>query len=368
MKKIEIKDCMHHLEMLGRTYETENGLLYFNWTCSGIRFDFEGSILSIRLKAQPSAERDMDPSTGQFHDRLSHPWIAVFLDDLENPYQYFELQKENHIYLLFQSETVEKHTITIRKMTENQKGRVGIVEFLTDGIISASKKCEKKLKLEFIGDSITCGYGNMINDGNSLYYSKDQNGWMSYAAIAARKLGADFSLVSYSGITATEGLNSSKYEIPPMEYFYPYCDRLQDKIEGFAETPRQWDFNSFQPDIIILNLGTNDATVIELNEDIQAGIAKFEINYYRLLKMIREYNGKNPWIICSLGSMDYFLFDNIKKVVEKYSNENQDNRISCFKFSKIRFTDGLGACRHPYVTTQIRMGEELVEYIRNLPY
>lgn len=82
--------------------------------------------------------------------------------------------------------------------------------------------------------------------------------------------------------------------------------------------------------------------------------------------MIRECNGEKPWIICALGSMDYYLFDHIQRIAEKYSREHQDSRISCFKYGRIRFTDGLGACRHPYVTTQIRMGEEIAGYIEKL--
>lgn len=60
------------------------------------------------------------------------------------------------------------------------------------------------------------------------------------------------------------------------------------------------------------------------------------------------------------------MFDNIRKVVAQYCEENQDIRISCFKYGRVRVNDGLGACRHPYVTTQMRMGEEMATYIEQL--
>ncbi len=116
--------------------------------------------------------------------------------------------------------------------------------------------------------------------------------------------------------------------------------------------------------MIVLNLGTNDATVIDLNDDTKAGVEKFEKDYFEFLQLLRRYNGPSPWIICALGSLDYFLYDSIQKVAEQFAAAYQDDRISCFKYGHVRVNDGLGACRHPYVTTQVRMGEELAAYIR----
>ena len=82
--------------------------------------------------------------------------------------------------------------------------------------------------------------------------------------------------------------------------------------------------------------------------------------------MLRQYNGNTPHIICALGSLDYFLYDSIQNVAKQFQKDYQDNKISCFKYGRVRVNDGLGACRHPYVTTQIRMGEELAAYIKTL--
>ena len=150
-----------------------------------------------------------------------------------------------------------------------------------------------------------------------------------------------------------------------MKYYYPYCDRMAQELEEETGELKLWDFQDSIPDVIVLNLGTNDATVIDLNGDTRAGTKKFEQDYYEFLQMLRKYNGVTPWIICAFGSLDYFLYDSIQKVAERFRKECKDNRISCFKYGRVRVNDGLGACRHPYVTTQVRMGEELAEYIRN---
>ena len=310
--------------------------------------------------------------TGAFESRETWPWAAVFVDDGEEPVRYFEADRPDDVYPLLVFGEEEVHTVTIRKITENAKGKLCLMEFYTDGEIFESDEDAEHgtgrrkdvLHLEFIGDSITCGFGNMVNDANRMFYSADENSWMAHPAVAARKLQADFSVIACSGIAATEGIGKFAYALPPMKYYYPYRDRMAQEMEGAVDEPVLWDFQEHVPDVIVLNLGTNDATVIDLNDDTKAGVEKFEKDYFEFLQLLRRYNGPSPWIICALGSLDYFLYDSIQKVAEQFVAAYQDDRISCFKYGRVRVNDGLGACRHPYVTTQVRMGEELAAYIR----
>lgn len=366
MNRLKINDCTESIQKLGRTYIGANGELFMNWTCSGLRFSFTGTSLLAELEAFYGEECDVNQKDGSISYRKTWPYVAVFIDDNEEPMRYFEVNESCKNYLLFSSEEEETHIITIRKMTENPKGKLSINKFITDGKINKIKNNTNKLNLEFIGDSITCGFGNLSNERDRLFYSADENGWLSHAAIAARKLNANFNIISYSGIAITEGIGKTEWPAPSMSKLYPYTDRLIEEKLGIEKSFTQWNFENNTPDVIVLNLGTNDATVIDVNEDISRGVKKFEKDYYEFLKMIREKNGKEPWIICALGSMDYFLFDNIKKVSASFSKDNKDERIKCFKYGRIRFADGYGACGHPNVTTQTRMGNEIADYISEL--
>ena len=69
-------------------------------------------------------------------------------------------------------------------------------------------------------------------------------------------------------------------------------------------------------------------------------------------------------LVVTLKDISQPLDLTIQKVAEQFAAAYQDDRISCFKYGRVRVNDGLGACRHPYVTTQVRMGEELAAYIR----
>lgn len=367
MKKIRISECMDHMQTLGRTFAAEDGGLFCNWTCSGVRFLFRGSSLAVRIRTFSSKEQEVNPMTAAFESRETWPWAAVFVDDGEEPVRYFEADCPDAVYPLLMFEKEEAHTVTIRKITENAKGKLCLTEFWTEGEILPPEetKTAARLSLEFIGDSITCGFGNMVNDAARMFYSADENGWMAHPAVAARLLQADFSVVSCSGIAVTEGIGKFAYALPPMEYYYPYRDRMAQELEGEVKEPLPWDFQNHIPDVIVLNLGTNDATVIDLNGDTQAGVEKFEEDYFAFLQLLRKCNGTSPWIVCALGSLDYFLYDSIQKAAGRFREAYHDDRISCFKYGRVRVNDGLGACRHPYVTTQVRMGEELAEYIRN---
>lgn len=372
MKTIRIEECKDCLQVLGRTFMTKDGGLFCNWTCSGIRFWFCGSALAVRIRAFSSTEQEGNLSAEVAVGRETWPWAAVFADDGEVPVRYFEADRREAVYPLLTFAEEQAHIVTIRKITENAKGKICLTEFITDGEILApdeetengTGKRKDTLQIEFIGDSITCGFGNMVNDTDRMFYSADENGWMAHPAVAARKLQADFSVIACSGIAVTEGIGKFTYALPPMKHYYPYRDRMAQELEGAVEEPVLWDFQEHIPDVIVLNLGTNDASVIDFNGDTKAGVEKFEKDYFEFLQLLRSYNGSTPWIVCALGSLDYFLYDSIQRVVEKFEREYNDGRISCFKYGRVRVNDGLGACRHPYVTTQVRMGEELAEYIR----
>ena len=91
------------------------------------------------------------------------------------------------------------------------------------------------MKVEFIGDSITCGFGNMSNERDHMFYSIDENGWNSHAAIASRQLNASFSILSFSGITVSRGIGNFQWMIPSMPELYPYTDRVFQEAGGEKE-------------------------------------------------------------------------------------------------------------------------------------
>lgn len=184
--------------------------------------------------------------------------------------------------------------------------------------------------------------------------------------IAARELDAAVSLISVSGISVA---NPPQMQIPGlrgMEEIYPYTDRPYEETVN-QETLRQWDFTAEPTDIIVINLGTNDVNAYKLSQNITQARRFFQSHYLSFLQTLRRLNGMTPWILCTLGPLDYYLYDEIRTVVKQYRAESGDNRVSCFKFgSVVQWSEGYGAMGHPSLPTHKRMGRELAAYIKEI--
>jgi hypothetical protein len=137
---------------------------------------------------------------------------------------------------------------------------------------------EKELYLEFLGDRITCGYGNLgdhssPDPGCALW----EDGSKAFAALSALALDTDFSMISCSGIGVHKG--------------YPYFDMLQyyQKASFFRDQTAPCTFCRV-PDAIVINLGTNDA-------GLGAEQQGFEDSVHKLITFVRTFYGKDVPIV-----------------------------------------------------------------------
>ena len=360
MRRYTVPELFERLSLHGRTFiDRRDDVLWFNWSCSTIEFDFRGTHLNVSLRAACGQESEGPPGPDT-PTRPTWPWLAVFLDDGDTPVRRFEIASPDETWLIWQSAEVETHRIRLVKLTEDQKSFLGIAAFTTDGEIL---KTEHRASgtLEIVGDSITCGYGNLVKDPSRHFHSADEDGWMAYGAVAARRLGFDFNCVSISGIT---GVKHAGWMMPyAMEEIYAYTDRPgQEKLGIEAE---KWDFSAHPKDFVVLNLGTNDCYAIQFSPD--AGeLSAFPDAYRAFLREVRRLNGPRTQIICALGSMNYYLWSDITEAVERYRRETGDGRVHLLRFRPMHPFDGIGADGHPSLDTHLKMGAELAAMIESL--
>ncbi len=120
---------------------------------------------------------------------------------------------------------------------------------------------------------------------------------------------------------------------------------------------------------MVLNLGTNDGTQIYFcpEEEKEQAERNFEKNYYDFIASIREKNKEETKIICTLGCMDYYLYDNIRKIVERFKKDTKDPFLYLMKYTKMmNMGEDVGAAFHPSVAKHKKMARELVKFIRKL--
>lgn len=127
---------------------------------------------------------------------------------------------------------------------------------------------DRPLFLEFIGDSLTSGEGiagaREETDWISPLFSASQ----SWARQTADRMGADFRAVSQSGWGVCSGWDGdASHAIPP---WYGKIRPLRDR----------------EPDVIVINLGTNDANAIQSGLG-PAGLDGFEDGALAFLRQLR---------------------------------------------------------------------------------
>lgn len=194
-------------------------------------------------------------------------------------------------------------------------------------------------KIEFYGNSITCGvsnayYGEKTDDFRSRY----ENNFESYGSIVARHFGAQFSCIAKSGIGLLKGTT-----LPTMPDMY-------DLYAPFGND-RKWDFSKFQPQIVVINLLQNDATLIS-----KASSDTVRNEYMDFVTQLRlKY--PDAFIICALGSMNAVTKEKWRDIVASSVKELNDSKTFLY------FFDYIGRRGHPRIEDHRKMAEGLIGFI-----
>ena len=222
-------------------------------------------------------------------------------------------------------------------------------------------------KIEFIGNSITCGYGNEGIDKFQGFEYETENHYYSYAAITARNLEAQHWVVARSGMGAYRNYNGPKTGNPESNILAQY------EYTGYAWKPElrqeptflseKWNFNRYQPDLICINLGTNDLSTPNFD------LSLLKQNYQTLLKTVRQHNPKAK-IVFLTGSMLYNEEERLQKqLLDEVTAEAKkagDKEVYRFDMTHIDSDAFYGNDWHPNIRQDEKMADELTPFLRKL--
>lgn len=348
-----------HVKHLGRTYYN-NGRLFCALSGSGAEFTFTGTKCTVTVTGD-------DKSTAPDNkDNLSR--IAFYVNNERVIDEMIDFETKEFVVCDF-SETKEV-TVSVIKLTEAPMSTYSIdgitVEGENDGAPYASIRptASKNLLIEFVGDSITCGYGVDDPVAENHFVTATEDMTKAYAYKTAQALNADYSMVSFSGYGIISGYTEE--EVPLTTQLVP---PLYSKL-GYTWTPNrhfspsdiEWDFTIRKPDVIVINLGTNDDSYCK---DVVDRQETYCTEYTKFLKLVR---GQNPdsTILCTLGMMGDRLFPYVQKAVDAFVAETGDSNIHTMKFDVQLFEDGYSADYHPSVVTHDKAATKLVTKIKEL--
>jgi len=339
-----------NVKPLGRTHQLEDSL----WLCfsgTGAEFTAQCTTLSVTM----AADTAVASPANRVRLAIEVNGQRVVDDMLDAP---------EKTYTVWKSEAPQAITVRIIKLSETAMSTCGIRSITTDAA-SIHPTPKKPHTIEFIGDSITCGYGADDEVAEHSFTTATENVTHSYAYKAAQTLDADYSMVSISGygiISGYTGTGERKITNQLLPTYYEKLGFSYASYQGQTPSNVSWDFSAYKPDLVVINLGTNDDSYTGFNLERQED---YRAQYTEFLKVVRR-NNPEATILCALGIMGDRLYPQVKKAVEAYTQETGDANIACLKFDVQSPADGYAADWHPSQKTHDKAAEKLVKRIQQL--
>ncbi|RCH55803.1 electron transporter RnfD [Mucilaginibacter hurinus] len=330
-----VKPADPRIQYTGRI-SVEDQHIMMSWSGTSLRINFEGSQVKAVL---------MDEYGENYYNVIVDGRVVNVLD----------LDKGKKEYTLVAGLKAGKHTLELFKRTEWVFGRTWIYGLVLENANTLlTAPVVKKRKMEFYGDSITCGYGVEDTTGQDRGASPYENAYKTYAAITARYFNADYHSISRSGIGLT------------ISWFPQIMPEMYNKLDPVDEKSN-WDFSKYIPDVIVINLFQNDAgltkatTIPEYKRRFgnTAPTAEYIVNAY--VKFIKELRSKHPkaHIICVLGNMDASQTGSEwRGYVKQAAAGLKDARVHSLIFP-YKKTPG-----HPSAAEQQAMADDLIKFIK----
>lgn len=341
-----------NVKFLGRT-EIVDDCLWLAYSGSGAEFTFKGTKAEVSVLCDDNfANEDFD----------SKPRIAVFV----NGERAFDkvLEESEETFTVFESEEAQDVTIRIVKISETGNSTCAVKAVTAEcyGKIKAAPK--KAHSIEFIGDSITCGYGVDAPDQFQGFSTRTEDCTKAYAYLTAQLLDVDYSLVSKSGHGIISGYtgDGSKATWGIMSDYYESFGSGGGSFKGNSPDSVKWDFKNHAYDAVVINLGTNDNSYTGADP---AKREEYKEGYIAFLKRVRKLN-PDAKIFCTLGIMGDELFSTIESAVEAYITQTNDDNIVTYRFTPQNGAkNGLGADWHPSAVTHQEAAEAFAAIVKD---
>ncbi len=308
----------------------------FGFPGTAVEFKFTGTSLKLEL-----AEDSWNNGN----------YLDVYLDDNPEPIT-VKLKPENGqpiIYDIAEGLENKVHNAVLVKRTDYVTGEFNFHGIIIDGQMLPAEP-DSKRKIEVYGDSISAaavvehqGIGEQDPQGDNKYLS---NAYYSYASILAREYGAELSLVAQSGASLMNGFGYW-HDGTGAEAFY-------NRLKPLKDAP-VWNFNQYNPDLIIIALGQNDSSTIRIGREVSA--ESWKSHYKQFIVNLRSQH-PDAYFIGMFPNMYHDLaWDNyIIEAIAEYRTEYNDNRI--FSVIHEQVTPG-----HPRIREQQQMADTLKEFI-----
>ncbi len=313
--------------LLGRV-DVRKDALAFDWTNSGIFFRFCGKKIAFHFDTPALAQQlYLQIKIDQMRTRVC----------VKDGSQTVEIEApedgEHRVYCVRVNEVLDDVPLVMRDIAIDGKAPALL-----------AKPSLPSRRMLFLGDSITCGFGILTEGTGNGFKTAEQDGSQTYAALTAAHFQAQAHFICISGRGVVR--NCDDFQAPRIPDFFEQTTVSQ---------PTAWDHAAYQPDVVVVNAGTND-TAGEGNAvdvDVFKNGVKTFIN--RLLSVYPYAK-----IIWGYGMMATDLHEAIRETVESIGND----RVFYLPFQSAHSMENeTGACFHPNQRAHYRCAGVLIDKV-----
>lgn len=326
------------LRYSGRIAFVRSDFAVLSWSGTSVTVGFEGTALEAMIWASNLL------------------YLDVFVDGEEDPSSVIKLEYEDGIVVrtpVVSGLPFGKHVVTLYKRTEGNLSDLYLSELYVQGRVSGEfLPSVPEHRIEFVGNSITCGSDVLMPAPGMDYDQSFESSYYGYAGQTAKNLGAEAHIICSGGHGVYLNYDGSRSLTLPVVY------NRTGTLSLYTEV---WDHEKWHPDVVVMNLGTNDFASGE------ADSAEFVNATVKFVRHVRECHPVAKIVLLD-GPMltgDYMVrcrkyLDEAKRILE------DDGETGLYRYSfEPRSESPFGVRPHPDKAESAENADSLSSWMRS---
>lgn len=320
-----------NIRYVGRVVKSDSGSVSFDWSGTYLMTKFEGKYCAARVS---------DTKKNYYNVFIDNKFTGVITTSGTDS-------------LVILADGIERgvHSLMLQKRSEGEQGKTTIHKFELSSkgrFIGPGEKRERHI--EFIGNSITCGYGTEGLSKNDPFKAETENCNLAYGCIISRYFDADYTFIAHSGRGAVRNYgDTARVSKQTMK------DLMLNTFDGDKDI--KWSFKEYIPDLVVINLGSNDFSIKPhpLREE-------FIKAYNQIITQIREKYGNIPVLCVAPPKGPAFSY------TQEYCNNSKDPNLHFAAYLNGIYNNDsdLGSSGHPNYEGQKKIAMTLIPHISSI--
>lgn len=338
----------------GRVVKGHDGSVSFDWSGTYAELKFTGGFLAIRVS---------DSRKSYYNIFINGQRVSVV-----------STFGKDSVIVLAAGLKGRYNTAYIQKRSEGEQGKTTIHSFILAGkgdILGYNPG--RTRHIEFIGNSLTVGFGTEGKSKDEKFKAETENCDLAFGAIISRYFDADYTLIAHSGWGAARNYGDSlrvsrismkdkmlqTFDMEPVNAVAGQNvsvgqNTAGQNSTGHFESGQIWNFKDYRPDIVVINLGSNDFSTKPhpLKEE-------FLGCYSIIIDRLRDKYGDVPILCIAPNRGPAFEY------LQEFVKVRADKKLffTAYLQGVYNGDTDLGSVGHPNYSGQQKMAMTLIPYI-----